>query len=247
MSRPTVTILEQEPRSFWGGSQILEVLPQRARLESERSTPVRCRTDAGGGFGYGEGVYRVPAKRDTEAVLEVRLADGARSRRASMIGMQLFAVPPVVAAVLAGAASPTAGLVGLVASGLGCYALGRHLARDDVRWLHVRGGDVLVGDREGSLRHVAALSDLLDVGLETKTVTHMLEGASAIPAVRFEQATAGPEIDTARIGFVTERGTSHPLGETYISHLYAAEALSQVRVFLRKNGWVPADERDASP
>ena len=160
--------------------------------------------------------------------------------------MQLFAVPPVVAAVLAGAASPTAGLVGLVASGLGCYALGRHLARDDVRWLHVRAGDLFIGEREDSRCHVASLSDLLDVSLETKTVTQMLEGASAIPAVRFEQATAGPEIDTARIGFVTERGTSHPLGDTYISHLYAAEALSQVRVFLRKNGWIPADERDAS-
>jgi hypothetical protein len=190
-------------------------------------------------------VYRVPANPETDAMLEVRLSDSARSRRATMIGMQLFAVPPIVAAVLAGAASPTAGLVGLVASGLGCYALGRHLASDDVCRLWVRGGDLLVGDRETTLRRVGSLTELLDVALETKTVTHMLEGASAIPAVRFEEAREGPEIDTARLGFVTERGTSHPLGETYISHLYAAEALSRVRVFLRKNGWVPADERDA--
>ena len=79
--------------------------------------------------------------------------------------------------------------------------------------------------------------------MDTKTIQKVQEGGDAIPAMRFINATVGPELDTARIVVVGARGTRVPLTTEYIAHMDASEWFGKIRVFLRKSGWVPADER----
>jgi hypothetical protein len=86
------------------------------------------------------------------------------------------------------------------------------------------------------------LTDLLNVSLDTKTVQHVEESPGPVPALRFINATVGPAVDTARIELVTADGPIY-LTEHRTSHLDATEWLSAIRRFLRKNGWVPEDER----
>lgn len=83
-----------------------------------------------------------------------------------------------------------------------------------------------------------------DVTLDTKTVQTSLEGGSMVAAVRVSDRIAGPEVDKARILLVTAGGAVR-LSEEFGSHTAASEALGRIRGFLRKHGWVPADEREA--
>lgn len=51
-----------------------------------------------------------------------------------------------------------------------------------------------------------------------------------------------PNARVATIALATEGGRV-PITEDPIAHLEATEAFSKVRVFLRKHGWGPTDER----
>jgi hypothetical protein len=88
------------------------------------------------------------------------------------------------------------------------------------------------------------LDDLADVALDIKTIQRVMEGGSAIPAVRFIDATVGPKVDTARIVLVSQSGVEVRLTDEYLPHFAAAEWMGKIRVFLRKSGWVPEDERE---
>lgn len=155
----------------------------------------------------------------------------------------LFTLPAVVGAAVSVVLTPTAGLVALVASAGGAVWLRRRRLGQAGAVLRVRRGSLLVLDgRGGTVRAELPLADLRDVALETKTIQRVTDGHSAIPAMRFADSRVGPEIDTARIVLVGTSGRLE-LTDAFGPHMDATEWLGRIRVFLRKHGWVPADEK----
>jgi hypothetical protein len=192
-------------------------------------------------------MYREPgAPSSSEKAPAELLYDGldrAGRRPPGIALLQAMSLPVLVAGVLAAKWSSTAGLVGLVVTGaFGIWWLRRTPQSGVV--LRVNQSELLVfrhGKKEPEARF--QLDDLVNVSLDTKTIQRIEEGGSAIPAMRFADSRVGPELDTARIVLVPRRGTSLPLTDAYVAHMDATEWLGKIRVFLRKNGWVPADER----
>jgi hypothetical protein len=90
------------------------------------------------------------------------------------------------------------------------------------------------------------LDDLANVELDIKTIERVMDGGSAIPAMRFIDSKIGPKVDTARIVLVSESGRQVRLTEEFLPHFDATEWLGKIRVFLRKHGWVPEDERETA-
>jgi hypothetical protein len=88
------------------------------------------------------------------------------------------------------------------------------------------------------------LLDLRDVALDTKAIERVIDGPSAIPAMRFADSRVAPPLDVARIVLSFEDGSTVPLSAERLSHLETADVYGKMRVFLRKNGWQPADERE---
>ncbi len=90
------------------------------------------------------------------------------------------------------------------------------------------------------------LAEVLDVGLDTKTIEQVQEAPGPIPELVFVNATVGPPIDRSRIEIVTSRSGSLRLTEEHLSHGDALEWRGKMRQFLRKQGWVPESERQAA-
>ena len=65
--------------------------------------------------------------------------------------------------------------------------------------------------------------------------------------MRFIDAKVGPKVDTARIVLVSASGRQVTLTQDYLAHMSATEWLGKIRVFLRKHGWLPEDEREGPP
>jgi hypothetical protein len=108
--------------------------------------------------------------------------------------------------------------------------------------LHVDRGELWITSAKRTLAERMQL-DGIDVVLDTVTIQKVQEGGSAIPAMRFIDATVAPDQDTARI-VIVGGGERYPLTEDYVAYMEATEWFGKIRVFLRKNGWVPLDERD---
>jgi hypothetical protein len=102
--------------------------------------------------------------------------------------------------------------------------------------LHVRSGARAIASLQ--------LHELYAVELDTKTIQRVEEGGSAIPAMRFADARVGLEVDTCRI-VLSAANARVVLGDKYIAHMDATASLGKIRVFLRKNGWLPKSEREA--
>lgn len=109
--------------------------------------------------------------------------------------------------------------------------------------LEIREGRFLVFDRKEHPIVDVPLDGLLEVSLDTKTIQKVQENlSSGMPELRFVDSRVGPGIDNSRIEFVTSSSTT-PLTEFYTSSIDANEWFSKIRRLLRKNGWVPLDER----
>jgi hypothetical protein len=82
------------------------------------------------------------------------------------------------------------------------------------------------------------LSELDNVTLDSKVVN------SALITLPMELSHEMGRAPRARIALVV-RGQPDPipLSEGYFAHMDASEAFGKLRVFLRKHGWVPEDER----
>jgi hypothetical protein len=106
--------------------------------------------------------------------------------------------------------------------------------------LRVDRGALLVESQ--SIHETIRLTDLQAVELETKTIQRVHEGDSLIPAMRLDNTKVGGDIDTCRVLLRTQ-SVRVRLGEQYIAHMDAVEGVGKIRVFLRKNGWIPEDER----
>src|SRR5262249_20724692 len=98
------------------------------------------------------------------------------------------------------------------------------------------------GQRE--LHERFRLSDLANVSLDIKTIERVMDGDSAIPAMRFIDAKVGPKVDTGRIVLVGTNGREVRLTDDFLPHMHCTEWLGKVRAFLRKHGWLPEDERE---
>ncbi len=168
-------------------------------------------------------------------------AETGGGTKPSMAIFQLFAVPLVVAAIMSAAISPNAGLGGLIGSAIILVYLWKRKKTPDTV-LRVESGAVHVLKR-GKERARFSLTELTNVRLDIKTIQRVQEGGSAIPAMRFIDSTVGPDLDTARIVLITGEGKELPLTEDFLSHMDSSEWLGKIRLFLRKHGWVPADER----
>jgi hypothetical protein len=191
-------------------------------------------------------MYRVasPPEPDVAPAAELLYAPVGRARESSVVAMfKLFSFPALVALVLATLSSPTVGLAAMVATaGLMLWRWRRAPHDHDVVLRVERGQVCLLAPGSRVTRATLPLDDLLDVTMDTRTITPVEEGDSAIPALRFAAARIGPEVDTARIVLVG-RGGSTPLTEAYLPKMDTTEWFGKLRVFLRRSGWVPEDER----
>jgi hypothetical protein len=192
-------------------------------------------------------MYRQPAPPPQKAGPPDELVyvgnDRDRRNRSSVVAVQLFTLPPLAGAVAATVISPTAGFVALALSIAGVVFWVRR--PDDARIvLRVKNGELLVHPSGSTEPARFSLDELLNVSLDSKIIQRVQEGSSAIPAMRFIDSRVGPEQTTARVILVGRGRPFVPLGEAYLAHVEATEWLGKIRVFLRKHGWVPADERD---
>ncbi|NOU30119.1 MAG: hypothetical protein HOO96_19630 [Polyangiaceae bacterium] len=172
--------------------------------------------------------------------------DRAARKGQGMALLQLFGLPVVVGVVASAIFTPTVGLVALLASAaLGVWWWRRPASSGFL--LTVENGALVVARFRGARPIVTVpLDELRNVSLDIKTIQRVEEGGSAIPAMRVLDSRVGVEVDTSRIVLQGE-GPAVPLGDLYIAHMDATEWLGKIRVFLRKNGWVPADERGEDP
>jgi hypothetical protein len=88
---------------------------------------------------------------------------------------------------------------------------------------------------------------LLDVRLDTKTATKAVAGARADglntifgPAIPTGRSI---QVDQSRIELVVKGRDPIRLSDEWASSTLAHENIRQIKVFLRKAGWLPADER----
>ncbi len=162
-------------------------------------------------------------------VVDVKPAPGDQSST-SGTAMTPFVLPAVVAALLAKTVSPAAGLAGLGVGVLVLFVLRKPNTGRFV--LRIVEGQLVVA-RERAKEPVAtfALEDLLDVTLDKQTQAATGRGGSA----------------TERVHIVFERREADPIfvPDERVTPIEGGEWLGRVRVFLRKHGWVPSDERSS--
>lgn len=166
-----------------------------------------------------------------ELVVDATPAPGDSSDGAGS-AMAPFAMTALVAGALAKFVSPSVALAAL-AGGVAVLFLWRK-PREGRFVLRVDDGalEVTRERRRGPAVRVA-LADLLDVTLERQT--HNAGGrGGATERVRLALERRAPETPI----FVPEER---------VTPIEAQEWYGKVRVFLRKNGWVPADERGTAP
>jgi hypothetical protein len=110
----------------------------------------------------------------------------------------------------------------------------------------VIGDRLTLTDRKGQTILDARILDISDVTLDTRTIQKVQENlSSGMPELRFIDARVGPGIDEARIE-IRCGDRVLPLTEQRTSHIDASDWFAKIRRFLRRNGWVPLDERTAS-
>jgi len=190
---------------------------------------------------------RPARKAEPLAPAELVYAANDASRRGSsaVVMFQLFSVPLIVGLIVSQLAGGTAALVAIVAAGGAAVWWWKRAPHAGGVVLRVDDGQLYVLSANRKVEKERFALDDVDVVLDTKTIQKVQEGGSAIPAMRFIDATVGPELDTARIVVVATSGRRRlALTEDYVTHMDATEWFGKIRVFLRKSGWIPADERE---
>jgi hypothetical protein len=193
--------------------------------------------------------YRKPAREPDlaatpRAELRYLAIDRASRQSTGMMALQIFSVPPLVA-LFSNAVFPPLATAVLASISAGWSLHWWRKPPVEAFLLRIEGAELLVSSASKKSR-VARISlvDLEAVALQTKTIQRIHEGGSAIAAMRIIDSKVGPDVDTCRIVLECDSGDVR-LGEKYIAHMDATEWLGKIRVFLRKNGWVPANERES--
>jgi hypothetical protein len=199
-------------------------------------------------------VYRAPKLPEPIEPPPSELVYVARSRENDGIQyawMQLFVLPMVLGIVVA-VVSSVAWLGLVVMVGAFAFVFRHRKKAVDAKGavLRIAEGELKVYTRVGVVPlAVFKLRELSDVRLDIKTIERVQEGDSMVAAVRFTSTRVAPAIDQARIVLVgrkTKKSSERPevkLTDEFYAHMDATEWLGKIRVFLRKNGWVPVDER----
>lgn len=187
---------------------------------------------------------RKPARKDADTPSElVYVANDASRRGSSVVAMfKVFSAPMIVVIVLSQIAGPNVAVVGMIASAIAAIWWWRRAPKLGGVVLRVERGELWVSTARRTIASRFQLEEV-DVELDTQTIQKVQEGGSAIPAMRFIDATVGPDLDVARI-VVIGRGERLPLTDDSVPYMEATEWFGKIRVFLRKNGWVPRDERE---
>ncbi len=163
----------------------------------------------------------------------------ARARTNAVLVFQLGAFG-VIAVGFAMAVHPAAALgVAAVVVVAGASYLRRPRAETALR-VSVAGGvvEVFTG---GERLHALPLADLREVELDRREHSAVTLHQEAGAPMMSSQVSA--PVDVARIVLVREGGARLRLTETYGSYSESTAAFAKLRVFLRKHGWLPPDER----
>ena len=102
-----------------------------------------------------------------------------------------------------------------------------------------------VSSSSGQLVAAVYLDELLDVELESREVQAVRDGGSSIPAMRIIEPHIEPPSLRSRIVLVTSSAMLR-LATAYDHHAEAMSSMGKIRVFLRRHGWLPEDERPPS-
>lgn len=195
---------------------------------------------------YREAASGASMPRALPAELVCTSLDPDRRSRPGMAVLQLFLLP-LIAGKLVSLFAPVGVSVPVM------FAAAVLIVRGYLRGRHAQNCILQIEDETllvraaGSKRPRALvpLADLSDVVLDTKTIQRVVEGPSMVAAVRYIDTRTNPDVDVARIVLVERDGTTIRLGEKFLAHMDAVDSLGKIRVFLRKHGWLPDDERPA--
>lgn len=167
-----------------------------------------------------------------------------RARGRGIAAFQVVAIAAIAGAALSVLVAPWAGLVGLIGMGgvAGYFVFGRR--RGARVTLRVEAG-VLRVERGGEGVGAFKLEELENVTLDVREIQRVEEGGSAIPAMRVIDARVAAPVDKARIVLVARGREPITLSDDHLAHMDATEWMGKIRVFLRRQGWVPLDEREA--
>lgn len=164
-------------------------------------------------------------------------------RKAGVGVLQFLMLPATVGGLLAPWCGWVAGLCGTVGTGLFILRWWRRQRRVEDCVLRVEDGKVAVWSR-GLQRTCLRFGDLADVALDSKTIRPVVDGGGWIPAARLIDTRVSPDVELSRVVLIDGEGHAIPVGDRYIAHLDAMEWLGRIRLFLRKNSWIPEDERE---
>lgn len=173
----------------------------------------------------------------------VYLAVDSGRRGKSMGAMfQFFSLPVLLTMVMGYVAGTTAATVALLAGVAHSIWLWKRAPVAGSVVLRTKGNilTVLASNKRRVLGEFSF--EELDVVMDTETTRDIQEGGDAIPVMRMVNATVGPERDISRI-VLEGKGKRLPLTKEFVRRMDATESFGKIRVFLRKQGWVPADER----
>ncbi len=166
----------------------------------------------------------------------------AHGSKSGIAILQVFLFPGTVGAILGTLTTPTIALVGMLATVAALVVWWKRAPLQRVV-LRVSENKLWVHGKKGFVEPVR-LEDLLNVSVDSRTITPLQDGSSAIPAMRIIASKTGPDVDVARIVVVAKGREPVSLVDEELAHMDAMEWLGKIRVFLRKHGWVPEDERD---
>jgi hypothetical protein len=160
----------------------------------------------------------------------------------SVVGVYFILVPAMVGVVIAVIGLPELSIPGVFAAVAVLWYRSRSPTTPHAV-LEVEASQLRVVRGESELLLEVPLEELLDVSLDSKTIQRVQENAGhPMPELRFVQPVVGPPIDESRIVFETLDGPVL-LNENFTSNIDATEWFGKIRRYLRKNGWVPEDER----
>lgn len=158
--------------------------------------------------------------------------------------MMLVSFPVIVGGAVAAFIHPIAGLAALIGSGVFGWRRrkGAAASAGERAVLRVQAGKVYVWCTHSKNEAQFGLSTLEGVELELRKVERLQE-AGPIPGLRLANATMAGAVNHGRIVLVTaERRIL--LTNSYFSDTESTEWLGKIRVFFRKHGWLPLDERE---
>jgi hypothetical protein len=191
--------------------------------------------------------YREPierAARNDSNELVVSAVDGG-THRSALVLFQLIGLPAFVAYGANEFIGGYAAWPAFVLTVFATYFWWRGSKRRGRVVLRVDGDALSVTMHDGVFRTrtlATTLDDLRDVTLDTKTIRRVNEGSALVPQAALISTTVGGAVDRSRIVLVTDDETT-PLFLEDVAHMEATEHISKIRVFLRRAGWTPMEER----